>query len=218
METTQKHQCSLLCSNTMNMRDNSGNFLLQPLPYESNMLEPFISEKTIKFHYGKHLAGYIENTNRLKKDTQFADMTIQQIIRQSDGALFNNASQVFNHYFQFEELCPPNSGQNSSSELQKELENQFGNFDKFKEMFSNAAISLFGSGYAWLVQDKTGKMEIIQTQNAGSPIKESKRPLLNLDVWEHAYYLDVQNSRGKYIENFWNIVNWDVVNRRFDRK
>ena len=199
MNTTSPHAAYgvLLSSNTVNARGENNTFQLQPLPYTQDALAPYISERTIQFHYGKHLAGYIENTNKQKAGTEFENMTIEEIMLHADGGLFNNAAQVYNHYFQA-------------------IRKEFGSFDEFKARFTQAAVTLFGSGYAWLtVNPQENKLEIIQTHNAENPLKEGKIPLLNLDVWEHAYYLDVQNLRAKYVENFWKIVNWKAVEQRY---
>lgn len=220
MNTTSKNQasCVLLSSNTVNARGSDNKFQLQPLPYTQDALSPYISEQTVQFHYGKHLATYIENTNKQKEGTEFEDMTIEGMTLQASGGLFNNAAQVYNHYFQFEALQPHRQGEDMPREkMMAAIEKNFGSFDEFKVKFTQAAVTLFGSGYAWLVADsQNNALEIMQTHNADNPLKEGKIPLLNLDVWEHAYYLDVQNLRAKYAENFWKIVNWAAVEQRFE--
>lgn len=221
MNTTSQNPAYgvLLSSNTVNARGDNNTFQLQPLPYTQDALAPYISERTIQFHYGKHLAAYIENTNKQKAGTEFENKTIEEIMLHAGGGLFNNAAQVYNHYFQFEALQPHRKNEDVPCEKMTEaIRKDFGSFDDFKAQFTQAAITLFGSGYAWLtVSPQENKLEIIQTHNAENPLKEGKIPLLNLDVWEHAYYLDVQNLRAKYVENFWKIVNWNAVEQRWKK-
>ena len=209
---TESCHCGLLSCKEVNTRDKDNKFTLQPLPYAENSLEPYISEKTVKFHYGKHLAAYIDNTNKLKAGTQFDDQPIHEIIKKASGGLFNNAAQVFNHYFYFEALHH-SGAQAPRGKLSNLLEKNFGSFEDFKEKFTQAGTALFGSGWVWLVQEDD-KLEIWPVPNAENPLKNGKYPLLTMDVWEHAYYLDTQNARAKYIENFWQIVNWEVVEKR----
>ncbi len=206
--------CTLLSCKKVNERDKDNRFQLQPLPYPTNALEPYISEKTVQFHYGKHLLAYIENTNKLKAGTEFDEMPLTQMIREASGGLFNNASQVFNHYFQFESLAPHDPAAKPGMHTLKMLEENFGSLEDFQERFSQTALKLFGSGYVWLAADKNGKLEIMPVPNAETPLTEEKMPIMNLDVWEHAYYLDVQNQRAKYIENSMKIVNWEVIEQR----
>lgn len=208
----------LLSSNSVNARGDNNAFQLQPLPYTQDALAPYISERTVQFHYGKHLAGYIENTNKQKAGTEFENRTVEEIMLHAEGGLFNNAAQVYNHYFQFEALQPGRENEDAPCEKMLEvLRKEFGGFDEFKTRFTQAALTLFGSGYVWLtVTPQKNKLEIVQTRNAENPLKEGKIPLLNLDVWEHAYYLDVQNLRAKYVENFWKIINWKAVEQRWN--
>jgi Fe-Mn family superoxide dismutase len=203
----------LLSSESVNRKDNEKKIKLQPLPYAENALEPYMSAKTLQFHYGKHLNGYIENTNKLKAGTEFENMTVEEIMLKASGGLFNNSAQVFNHYFFFEAFTAKATA--PAGKVKEAIEKEFGSFDAFKQKFAEASTTLFGSGYVWLVQNAAGKLEIVQTHNAENPLKDDKKPLLNIDVWEHAYYLDVQNARAKFIENFWNIVNWDVIEKRY---
>jgi Fe-Mn family superoxide dismutase len=158
------------------------------------------------------LKTYIDNTNKLKAGSAFEKMSLQKIICNASGGLFNNAAQVYNHYFYFEALQAPES-ENIPPHLQALIQKNFGDIIDFKEHFSQTALSLFGSGWVWLIKDEE-KLEIWPTENAGTPLVEGKKPLLALDVWEHAYYLDTQNARAKYIENFWKVVNWEVVEKR----
>ncbi len=208
----------LLKSAEINRKNGENDFVLLPLFFAEEALEPYIGRKTVEFHYGKHLAGYIDNTNKLKKGSDFDRMKIEEIMLASDGKLFNNAAQVFNHYFQFEALKPAGQGASTpSGELKNRLEKAFGTLEGFQTKFSEAAVGLFGSGYVWLIAGKNGELEIVQTKNAENPMMEGKKPILNLDVWEHAYYLDVQNLRAKYVENFWHIVDWEKINERLAR-
>lgn len=207
--------CVLLLSKEVNKKDQNNQFRLLPPLYPEDAYEPYMSKQTVQFHYGKHLLGYIENTNKLIADTEFADRTIEEIMLNSSGKLFNNSAQVFNHYFQFEALRPAKEGKTElPQKLNEKIEESFGSLEDFKKKFSEAAVSLFGSGYAWLIAGENGKLEIVQTKNAENPLTQGKKPILNLDVWEHAYYLDVQNLRAKYVESFWNIVDWEKVEKR----
>lgn len=210
--STESCNCGLLSCKEVNTKDKDNKFTLQPLPYAENALAPYIGEKTIQYHYGKHLAAYIDNTNKLKAGTNFDDEPLHEIVKQASGGLFNNAAQVFNHYFYFEALHTP--GQEEPLPKMKELiDKNFGSFEDFKEKFAQTGIALFGSGWVWLVQDGE-KLEIIPAPNAENPLKNGQYPLLTMDVWEHAYYLDTQNARAKYIENFWKVLNWEVIEKR----
>lgn len=213
-----KHEeciCTLLSCRKVNEKDSQNHLHLQPLPYPENALEPYMSTKTVQFHYGKHLLAYIDNTNKLKTGTEFDNMPLAEIIKKSSGALFNNAAQVFNHYFQFEALAPhdPKKTEPGPQTL-KMIESNFGTLKAFKEELAQKALQLFGSGYAWVTADKNGKLELLTTSNADNPITAGKIPVMNLDLWEHAYYLDVQNQRAKYIENSMKIINWEAIEER----
>lgn len=188
-------------------------FTLPELPYKQNALEPYIKEETVKFHYTKHHNGYVNKLNNLVEGTDFANSTIEEIIKNAEGGIFNNGAQVWNHTFYWEGFSPKGGG-TPVGEIAKAINNSFGSFDDFKEKFSNAAATLFGSGWAWLIVNKQGKLEIIQTSNAGNPIRDGLKPLLTCDVWEHAYYLDYQNLRPDYIKNFWEIIDWVKINER----
>lgn len=183
---------------------------LPALPYGMEALEPVISRETLEYHYGKHHQTYVTNLNNLIRNTEFAEMSLEEIIMKSSGGIFNNAAQVFNHSFYWNCLSP-NAGGEPKGELAEEINQTFGSFPEFKEAFSQKAITTFGSGWAWLVKDKDGKLEIVSTSNAGSPLTDGKKPLLTCDVWEHAYYIDYRNARPKYIEKYWDLVNWDFV-------
>ena len=189
-------------------------FTLPALPYEINALEPHISQKTLEFHYGKHHQTYVTNLNNLVVGTEFEQETnLETIIKKSSGGIFNNAAQVFNHTFYWESLAPNAGGIPAGAVLDAIVKN-FGSFDEFKAKFTQASITLFGSGWAWLVKTPEGKLEITQESNAGNPMTKGLKPILTCDVWEHAYYLDVQNRRPDYLAAFWNLVNWKAVEKR----
>jgi len=183
---------------------------LMKLPYELDALEPYMSKETLEFHYGKHHQTYVTKLNALVEGTKYENFSLEEIVKSSEGGLFNNAAQVFNHDFFWKGLTP--NGSKVPVDVEVALAKEFGSFDKFKEKFSNIAINHFGSGWAWLVKNNTtGKLEIIDVSNAQTPITQDYTPILTCDVWEHAYYVDTRNARPKYLENFWNLVNWDFV-------
>ena len=188
-------------------------FELPKLPYAKDALEPHITAQTIDYHYGKHHQAYVTNLNNLVVDTEFEGADLETIIKKADGGIFNNAAQVYNHTFYWENLAPDGGGE-PSGDLAAAIVANFGSFDAFKEQFSKAGATLFGSGWAWLVKTADGKLEIVQKSNAGCPLTDGTTPILTLDVWEHAYYLITQNRRPAYIENFWKIVNWNKVAER----
>lgn len=197
---------------------------LPKLPYELNALEPHISKETLEYHYGKHHKTYVDNLNKLIPGTEFANQSLENIIKNSVNAnnysVFNNAAQIFNHTFYWHCLTPNPSNNPTSPKLRgiflPAIEKHFGDLQKFKEQFTQAAFTTFGSGWAWLVKHNHGhKLEIISTSNAHTPITSDLQPLLTCDVWEHAYYIDYRNARAKYLEAFWNIVNWDFVEKNF---
>lgn len=183
---------------------------LPPLPFKDDALEPVISKETLDYHHGKHHQAYVTNLNKLIEGTEFEAMTLEEIIKKSSGGVFNNAAQVFNHTFYWNCLSPEGGGE-PEGDLAKAIDEAFGSFDEFKEKFSATAVGTFGSGWAWLVKDQDGKLEIISTGNAGTPLTENKTPLLTCDVWEHAYYIDYRNARPAYVGKFWDLVNWDFV-------
>lgn len=188
---------------------------VQPeLPYDAAALAPAISEETVNYHYGKHEKAYIDNLNNLIKGTRFEEMTLEDIIRESDGALFNNASQAWNHIFYFFSLNPGNNGE-PTGELRKAIDRDFGSFEQFKETFVKAGVGQFGSGWVWLSTDNSGKLFISAEANAGNPLTKGLTPLLVFDVWEHAYYLDHQNRRADALNTLWPLVDWDVVESRY---
>ena len=189
-------------------------FTLPVLPYQMNALEPHISQKTLEFHYGKHHQTYVTNLNNLVVGTEFEHETnLETIIKKSSGGIFNNAAQVFNHTFYWESLAPNAGGLPTGAVLDAIVKN-FGSFEEFKTKFTQASVTLFGSGWAWLVKTPDGKLEITQESNAGNPMTKGLKPILTCDVWEHAYYLDVQNRRPDYLAAFWNLVNWKAVEKR----
>lgn len=190
---------------------------LPPLPYAQNALAPAISENAISFHYGKHHQAYVNNTIKMIAGTEFEKATLEEIIRKTAGqpsqtALFNNASQVFNHTFYWNSMKPGGGGE-PQGKIAGRIRESFGSYQKFAEAFSSAAAGQFGSGWAWLVQDG-GKLQVIKTSNADSPITTSAKPLVTIDVWEHAYYLDYQNRRADYIKAFLEkLLNWDFAEK-----
>jgi Fe-Mn family superoxide dismutase len=185
-------------------------FTLSKLPFEKNSLEPYISFETIEYHYWKHHQTYVDNLNKLIVWTEFESKTLEEIIKSSEWWIFNNAAQVWNHTFYWNCLAS-NSSKVPDWKIAKLIDKNFWNFEKFKEEFSNKAISNFGSGWTWLVQKENWDLEIVNTSNANTPLTTKDIPLLVIDVWEHAYYIDVRNARAKYVENFWNLVNWEFV-------
>jgi Fe-Mn family superoxide dismutase len=185
-------------------------FELPALPYEQNALEPHISAETLEFHYGKHHKTYVDKLNGLVEGTDMENASLEDVIKQAEGGVFNNAAQVWNHTFYWNCLSP-NGGGEPSGALADAINSAFGSFADFKEQFTASAVNNFGSGWTWLVQKADGSVAIHNTSNAGCPITEGVTPLLTVDVWEHAYYIDYRNARPKYMEAFWNLVNWDFV-------
>ena len=184
------------------------------LPYANDALEPAISRRTIEFHYGKHEKAYIDNLNALIEGTEFEDLPLEEIIRDSNGALFNNASQAWNHIFYFFSFSPDGGGE-PDGDLRAAIDRDFGSFEQFKKEFVDAGVKLFGSGWVWLSRDREGKLFITQEPNAGSPLTKGLTPILTFDVWEHAYYLDYQNRRKDALEALWDIVDWPIVQGRY---
>ena len=183
------------------------------LPYEMDALEPYISATTMEFHYGKHHKAYVDNVNKLIKGTEFEELSLEKIIKATVDnpeytGIFNNAAQAWNHTFFWKSMSPKGGGA-PKGELLKRMERDFGSYEKFAEEFKNAALTQFGSGWAWLVEDKEGKLSIIKTSNADTPIARGLKPIITLDVWEHAYYLDYQNRRAEFADAFLaHLVNW----------
>jgi Fe-Mn family superoxide dismutase len=185
-------------------------FELPPLPYADDALEPHISAETLAYHYGKHHRAYVDNLNKLTAGTEWADKTLEEIIREADGAIFNNGAQVWNHSFYWKCLSPAGGGE-PTGEVATRIISFFGSIADFRAKFTAAAASQFGSGWAWLVNAPSGQMSIATTSNAGNPLRDGQKPVLTCDVWEHAYYIDYRNARPKYLEHFWDLVNWDFV-------
>jgi len=188
-------------------------YTLPALPYALNALEPHVSQKTLEFHYGKHHQAYVTNLNNLVPGTRFENATLEDIVMGAEGPIFNNGAQVWNHTFYFTSFSPKGGGE-PVGKISDDIKKSFGSFGEFKEKFSKAAATLFGSGWAWLIKNADGSLEIIQESNAGNPLKKGLKPILTCDVWEHAYYLDYQNRRPDYIESFWKLVDWEVVGKR----
>ena len=182
-------------------------FELPALPYAQDALQPHISAETLSYHHGKHHNAYVTNLNNMIKGTELEGKSLEEIILASDGGIFNNAAQVWNHSFYFNGMSPNGGGQ-PSGQLAELINDKFGSFDEFKAQFAALGLATFGSGWVWLVQDKDGKLELTNTFNAGTPMTEGKHALMTCDVWEHAYYVDTRNDRGAYLNNFWNVVDW----------
>ena len=187
---------------------------LPELPYALDALAPHISKETLEFHYGKHHQTYITNLNNLIKGTEFENMSLEEITKKSTGGMFNNAAQVWNHTFYWMGLSPKGGGEPSGA-LADAINKKWGSFAKFKEEFTKTSVGTFGSGWGWLVKKADGSLDLASTSNAGTPLTGADKPLLTCDVWEHAYYVDYRNARPKYVEAFWNLVNWDFVAKNF---
>ncbi len=189
-------------------------FELPKLPYALDALQPVLSKQTLEFHYGKHHQAYVNNLNNLVPGTRFENATLEQIVKEAEGGIFNNGAQIWNHTFYFESFSPDGPRQPAGA-LADAINRSFGSFDAFREQFSKAAVTLFGSGWAWLVKKADGSLEIVQEPNAGNPLRKGLIPLITCDVWEHAYYLDYQNKRPDYTQAFWNILDWNVIGKRY---
>jgi Fe-Mn family superoxide dismutase len=186
--------------------------VLPELPYAKDALEPYISAETLDYHHDKHHQAYVTNLNNLIEGTEYADKTLEEIITSAPaGGIYNNGAQVWNHTFYFNCLGP-NAGGEPAGAIAEAIKKSFGSFAEFKEKFSTSAVTNFGSGWTWLIQNKDGTVEIANTSNAGCPLSDGQHPVLTIDVWEHAYYVDKRNARPAYVKEFWNLVNWDFVN------
>ena len=183
---------------------------LPELPYAMDALSPHISKETLEYHYGKHHNAYVTKLNGMTEGTEWADASLEDIVKKSEGGMFNNAAQVWNHTFYWNCLSPNGGGEPTGAVLDA-INESFGSFAEFKQQFTNACATLFGSGWAFVVKGETGKLEIVQESNAGCPLTKGLKPVLTCDVWEHAYYVDYRNARPSYIDAFWNLVNWDFV-------
>lgn len=197
------------------MATTTGHIELTPLPYGYKDLEPYISEQTLIYHHDKHMAAYVNKTLELIAATSYADASLEQIMLSADGALYNNAAQVWNHRFYFEQLSPKPTTK-PEGELLEAINASFGSFRKLRERMTADALSLFGSGWVWLASDAHGKLKIVSKTNAGNPLTDGLYPLLAIDVWEHAYYIDHRNARVEGVNALWNVVDWSVVERRYE--
>ena len=187
---------------------------LPALPYAMDALAPHISAETLEFHYGKHHQTYATNLNGLIKGTEFENATLEEIVKKSSGGIFNNAAQVWNHTFYWNSMAPKAGGAPTGA-LADAINAKWGSFDAFKEAFTKCAVTTFGSGWAWLVKTPAGELDLVSTSNAATPLTTDNTALLTCDVWEHAYYVDYRNARPKYVESFWNLVNWEFVAKNF---
>jgi superoxide dismutase, Fe-Mn family len=188
-------------------------FKLPELPYAQDALAPHISAETLEYHYGKHHQTYVTNLNKLVEGTPNAEKSLEELIKTTEGGIFNNAAQVWNHTFYWYCLSPKGGGE-PKGKIGDLIKSSFGSFQSFKEKFTDASLTQFGSGWAWLVKKPDGSLGIEKTSNANTPLTTNMKPLLTCDVWEHAYYIDYRNARAKYVEAFWNLVNWDFVEKQ----
>ena len=194
----------------------NGTFELLALPYAEDALEPVISRQTIGFHHGKHLQAYVNNLNGLLEGSPLAGLPLEEIVKQAEGGMLNNAGQILNHNLYFSQFAAPKEGNHPTGKLAAAIEAQFGSFDAFREEFQKKGAGVFGSGWVWLSADAEGKLVITQEANAANPVQRGLKPLLTFDVWEHAYYLDYQNRRPDHLAALWQIVDWEVVGRRYE--
>ncbi len=225
MTTMLSYFLMTLLSFNLNIEDQTNNndnknikamkFEMPKLPYATNALEPVISQQTIELHYGKHLQTYVNNLNNLVPGTKFENLDLATIIKESDGAIFNNAGQILNHDIYFASFTNPGKGGSPQGKLAEAITAQFGSFENFQKEFNTAGAGLFGSGWVWLAKDASGKLSIEKEPNGSNPIVKGLTPILGIDVWEHAYYLDYQNRRADHLAEVWKIINWDVVSARY---
>jgi len=185
---------------------------LPELPYAKNALAPYISAETMEYHYGKHHQAYVDKLNSLIPGTEYEDMPLEDIIRKASGGVFNQAAQVWNHTFYWDSMTP-DGGNEPSGDLGSAIKSAFGSYDDFKQKFQEMAVGNFGSGWTWLVARNDGSVDIVNTDDAGNPLTQDLKPLITCDVWEHAYYIDYRNARPKYVEAYFNLVNWDFAAR-----
>ena len=191
-------------------------FKLMSLPYAMDALEPVISKQTLEFHHGKHLAGYVNNLNGLLEGSPLAGLPLEEIVLKAEGGVLNNAGQILNHNLYFGQFTAPKADNKPTGKLAEAIVRDFGSFEAFKEAFQKGGATLFGSGWVWLSADKDGKLVITQEANAANPVQKGLKPLLTFDVWEHAYYLDYQNRRPDHLAALWQIVDWEVIEKRYD--
>jgi Fe-Mn family superoxide dismutase len=194
-----------------------GTFELMALFYAPEALEPVISKETIAFHHGKHLAGYVNNLNGLLEGSPLTGLSLEEIMLKAEGGMLNNAGQILNHNLYFGQFCAPKADNQPVGKLAQAIVRDFGSFDAFKDEFLKKGATLFGSGWVWLSADKEGKLVITQESNAANPIQKGLKPLLTFDVWEHAYYLDYQNRRPDHLAALWQIVDWEMIERRLSK-
>ena len=185
------------------------------LPYEANALEPVVSKETLGFHHGKHLQAYVNNLNAAIEGTPYEEMPLEEIVKKSEGGVFNNAGQILNHNLYFTQFRAPRADNKPTGKIAEAIASQFGSFEAFKEEFTKKGATLFGSGWVWLSVDQDGKLVITQETNAGNPVQRGLKPLLTFDVWEHAYYIDYQNRRPDHLAALWQIIDWDAINSRW---
>ena len=189
---------------------------LMTLPYAPEALEPVISRETIEFHHGKHLQTYVDNLNKLVAGTEYEGMTLEEIVCKAQGGIFNNAGQILNHNLYFAQFTPAVANNHTpKGAILKAIERDFGSFEAFKAEFEQKGVTLFGSGWVWLAADKDGKLVITQEPNASNPITKGLKPLLTMDVWEHAYYIDYRNRRAAHLQALWSIINWEEIEQRY---
>ena len=196
--------------------ENMKKFELMALPYAMDALEPVISKQTLEFHHGKHLAGYVNNLNGLLEGSPLAGLPLEEMVCKATGGVLNNAGQILNHNLYFGQFRAPKADNKPTGKLAEAIERDFGSFEAFKEAFQKGGATLFGSGWVWLSADKDGKLVITQETNAANPVQKGLKPLLTFDVWEHAYYLDYQNRRPDHLAELWQIVDWEVIEMRYD--
>ena len=195
--------------------ENMKKIELMALPYAMDALEPVISKQTLEFHHGKHLAGYVNNLNGLLEGSPLAGLPLEEMVCKAEGGVLNNAGQILNHNLYFGQFCAPKADNKPTGRLAETIVRDFGSFEEFKEAFQKGGATLFGSGWVWLSADKDGKLVITQETNAANPVQKGLKPLLTFDVWEHAYYLDYQNRRPDHLAALWQIVDWEVIEKRF---
>ena len=205
---------SLLALLLINQKDTVMKHEMPKLPYATNALEPVISKETVELHFGKHVQAYVNNLNNLIPGTPFENATLEEIVKKADGGIYNNGAQVWNHIFYFDTFSKTGK-KTPDGALANAINSTYGSFDEFKKKFVADAGSIFGSGWAWLVKDASGKLSIVKESNAGNPLRNGYTPLLAVDVWEHAYYIDYQNRRPDHLNALWEIVDWGVVADRF---
>ena len=193
-------------------------FELMVLPYAVEALEPVISKQTLEFHHGKHLAGYVNNLNGLLPGSGFEEMTLEEIVCKATGGILNNAGQILNHELYFGQFCAPKADNAPKGKLAEAIVRDFGSFEAFKDSFQKGGATLFGSGWVWLSADQNEKLVITQEPNAANPVQKGLKPLLTFDVWEHAYYLDYQNRRPDHLAALWRIVDWHVIEQRYQSR